>query len=99
MANKAKKAAAASKTKASKQVVNTQPGIIASIQEVLTKAKQAKKPVTARDILAKLEQKFPDRKPEGMLVTVRAQLSRLPEEKKFAITKKRDGRVTTYIAA
>lgn len=94
MANKKAKA-----KKASKHVVATQPGVIKSIMDLLTKAKQSKKPITASGILEQLTKQFPDRKAEGMMVTVRAQLSRLPSEKEFAISKKRDGRVTLYAAA
>lgn len=98
--NSNKKSAA--KGKASKSVtklVATQPGVIKSIMDVLTNAKKAKKPVTAQDILAQLSKQFPDREAAGMMITVRAQLSRLPAEKKFDIAKKRDGRVVTYQAA
>lgn len=76
-----------------------QPGIIASIMHQLTAAKTKKQPVTAQQILAALSKQFPQRTPAGMLVTVRAQLSRLPDEKDFAIAKQRDGRVVKYSAA
>jgi hypothetical protein len=93
---KASVAASTSKANAKK---TAQPGIIASIMQCLTDAKSAKKPLTAGEIHQKLTKLFPDREATGMMVTVRAQLSRLPNEKDFAITKKRDGRVVTYSAA
>jgi hypothetical protein len=75
-----------------------QPGIIASIITQLTEAKAKKKPVTVAGILDTLQKQFPDRKREGMQITVRAQLSRLPDERDFAISKKREGRHVTYMA-
>jgi hypothetical protein len=93
---KASVAASQSKANAKK---TAQPGIISSIMSCLTEAKASKKFLTAGEIHQKLVKQFPDREATGMMVTVRAQLSRLPNEKDFAITKKRDGRVVTYSAA
>lgn len=76
-----------------------QPGIIASIMDELVLAKKKNSPVTTTEILAKLKKQYPDREEVGMLVTVRAQLSRLPNEKGFAIDKTRDGRNVRYQAA
>jgi hypothetical protein len=92
---------AEAKAKVSKANADTtaQPGVISTIMTLLTKAKASKKPVTSGELLDSLAKAFPDRKREGMIITVRAQLSRLPNEKDFAITKVRDGRVVRYAAA
>jgi hypothetical protein len=96
-----KKAAAASKANAKK---TAQPGIIAFIMETLIAAREQKKPVTANDILTRCAKKFPSRTAAGMSVTVRAQLSRLPYERKFDIVKQRgiegalDNRTVYYAA-
>jgi hypothetical protein len=85
----------------SKQNAETtaQPGIIAEIVTTLKKAKENGKPVTSKQILDHLAKKFPDREASGMMITVRAQLSRLPREKDLKIKKHREGRVVTYAAA
>jgi hypothetical protein len=89
-------AAANSKSNAQK---TAQPGIIASIMQQLTAAKTSKKAVTVNDILNTLHKQFPTRYVQGMHVTVRAQLSRLPNERDFAITKVRKGRTVYYSAS
>lgn len=94
----AKQQAVIARTKANAQTT-AQPGIISSICAQLTTAKQKKTAVTAQEILAALSKQFPTRAAAGMLVTVRAQLSRLPNEKGFEINKTRDGRVVKYSAA
>ena len=76
-----------------------QPGVIATIISCLESAKKHKKLVTSGEILDVLCKTFPQRKREGMIITVRAQLSRIPEEKGIKITKVRDGRVVRYAAA
>lgn len=76
-----------------------QPGIISNIMTILIDAKEAGTPMTTHEILEKLVKAFPDRPAAGMMVTVRAQLSRLPEQKKFKISKIRDGRNMRYAAA
>lgn len=96
--NVAAQQAVAARTKANAHTT-AQPGIISSICNQLIAAKKAKQPVTAQQLLASLSKQFPTRTPAGMLVTVRAQLSRLPRERDFAITKTRDGRVVKYSAA
>ena len=63
------------------------PGVIASILEVITSATA---PVSDSDILAELITRFPDRTPEAMLKTIKAQLGgknqplRMEDEKKVA---------------
>ena len=99
MAKKVKKASSKAKSSKKTAVVGTQPGVIKSIMECLTNAKAKKQRVTAAQIVEQLAKQFPDREASGMLITVRAQLSRLPSEKKFEISKMRDGRVVTYQAA
>lgn len=102
MAKSKGKKSTAVKAKSSKKataVVGTQPGVIKSIMECLTNAKAKKQRVTAAQIVEQLTKQFPEREASGMLITVRAQLSRLPSEKKFEISKVRDGRVVTYQAA
>jgi hypothetical protein len=74
-------------------------GVIHSIQKELLKARDKGKMITTEDILTKLVQQHPKRDEEGMLITVRAQLSRLPKEKHFGIVKEREGRVVRYQAA
>ncbi len=76
-----------------------QPGIISSIMTCLIEAKEKGTPLLAQEILERLVAQFPDRAPEGMMVTIRAQLSRLPTQKKFAISKIRDGKNMRYAAA
>lgn len=97
----ANKKAAAAKGKAKAEVVKStaQPGVIKLIMDTLTDAKKHKKGVTAGDILAKLTKAFPERQATGMMITVRAQLSRLPKERDFDIVKERDGQVVRYRAA
>lgn len=76
-----------------------QPGIIAGIINCLSDCKKAKAMMTVEEIVAVLHKQFPDRPIAGMTTTVRAQLSRLPKEKDFAIKSKRDGRRVRYMAA
>lgn len=76
-----------------------QPGIISTIMTTLIDAKAANTPLTTDEILHHLVQSFPERPAAGMMVTIRAQLSRLPVQKKFAITKIRDGKKMRYAAA
>lgn len=76
-----------------------QPGIIASIMQQLIAARKAKSPVTAAQLLDTLCKQFPQRERSGMLITVRAQLSRLPNERDFAISKTRDGKFVRYAAS
>lgn len=73
-------------------------GVIAQIMVVLSDAKSNGTPVSADEILDKLCDTFPDRARAGMLVTVRAQLSRLPKEKNFQIKKSREGGAMKYVA-
>lgn len=77
----------------------SRPGIISTIIDVLKKAGEKGKPVGVEQILTKLQRKFPERDLEGMEITVRAQLSRLPKEKKLNIEKTREGRNVFYQAA
>lgn len=104
-ANKAKKASVnvAASTAAALAAQNAestaQPGIISTIMTALIDAKTANSPLTTAEILAHLVKQFPERPSEGMLTTVRAQLSRLPVQKKFKITKIRDGKNMRYAAA
>src|SRR4051812_29762404 len=74
-----------------KQVRTTRPGVISDIMGELTKAKEKGTMVSTEQILSALARKHKDRDERGMLVTVRAQLSRLPREKGFDIDKARDG--------
>ena len=76
-----------------------QPGVIAAICTTLSDAKKSKDMLTVTMIVAKLSKIFPDRPEAGMTTTVRAQLSRLPREREFMITKTRDGREMRYAAA
>lgn len=76
-----------------------QPGVIASIMQQLVAARKAKAPVTAAQILDVLCKQFAQRERSGMLITVRAQLSRLPRERDFAISKTRDGKFVRYAAS
>lgn len=76
-----------------------QPGIIADIMSILSEAKAQETMLTANGIGDKLAEKYPERKLSGMMVTVRAQLSRLPRERNFPIHKLRDGHVKRYAAA
>lgn len=80
-----RKTAATSKANATK---TAQPGIIAAIMLMLCEARDSKKPVTVVQMLDTLEKKFA-RPRNGLQTTVRAQLSRLPHERKFDITKER----------
>lgn len=75
-----------------------QPGIISSIMHMLCDARDKQKPTTTAAMLASLSKKFADREVGGLQTTLRAQLSRLPHERKFGIAKQRDG-VTVYYAA
>ena len=81
--------ALASKAVASKANAErtAQPGIIAHIMNVLIAARDKKKPVTFAVVLASCEKAFPSRTATGMSVTVRAQLSRLPKQRRFPIVK------------
>ncbi len=61
------------------------PGITASIIE-FTKLGTKKKPITKKQILAKLVERFPGRREEGMQITLNAQLpNRLVHDKKMPI--------------
>lgn len=82
-----------------KRHIVTRPGVIAEIQHILEVARDKEKPLTTEQILTRLSKKFPDRDIQGMEVTVRAQLSRLPREKQFPIDKEREGRLIRYAAA
>lgn len=75
-----------------------QPGIIATIMSLLCDARDNKKPTTTAEMLAALTAKFA-RPTAGLQTTLRAQLSRLPNERKFGIDKKRDTGVVVYYAA
>lgn len=76
-----------------------QPGVISGIITVLGTAKTQKKMLTVAEITQELVKMFPERPEAGMTTTVRAQLSRLPRERDFVITKTRDGREMRYAAA
>lgn len=78
---------------------SAQPGVIASIMETLAHAKATEAMLTVNEIVGILQKKFPTRTAEGMTITVRSQLSRLPREKEFKVRKLRDGRVVRYAAA
>ncbi len=84
--------------RAAREVVR-RPGVITEIENILKKAGEQGRMVTTEQILQKLVKKFPDRDEQGMEVTVRAQLSRLPRERGLEITKERDGRLVRYAAA
>jgi hypothetical protein len=75
------------------------PGVIEEIKKVLNKARDNDKPVGVENILTHLSRKFPNRDEQGMEITIRAQLSRLPKEQDFGIEKERDGRNVLYRAA
>jgi|GEM_PF-5982387 len=78
-----------------KAIQTSKPGVINSIMEILNQGKELEIGFSANEILEKLVKQYPDRKREGMKVTVNAQLSRLPKEKQFPITKiRQDGHVT-----
>lgn len=64
-------------------------GVGASIEEFLRAASEAK-PITKQQILAKLEKRFPDRRPEGMLITVTAHM-RVLRERGVEVSKNDDG--------
>lgn len=74
-------------------------GVIQTIMDILQVAKQQKQPVTVQETAEILKGMFPERYPEAMRTTVRVQLSRLPNERKFRIKKVRDGRNVRYSAA
>ncbi|HEX4154751.1 MAG TPA: DNA sulfur modification protein DndB [Acidobacteriaceae bacterium] len=76
-----------------------QVGIIDSIVKVLEQAKAENSPKTVDEILTFLKKSFPARDPNGMLLTIRAQLSRLPTEKGFQILSSQEGRYKRYWAA
>lgn len=107
VSKKIKKAARKNVSASSAKVLATQanaektaqPGIIAHLMGALVTAKEKKVMMTVDEIVQQLVKKFPDREATGMQTTVRAQLSRLPKEKDFAINKQRDGRVVRYAAA
>lgn len=94
-----KKLTAGQKSARNNRVFINRPGVISAIQDILEAARDKGKPLTVEQILSKLTRKFPDRDESGMEITVRAQLSRLPKEKKFAIDKTREDRYTRYAAA
>lgn len=75
------------------------PGVIQEIVKILERARDRGTTVTTEQILTGLSHKFPDRDIEGMEITVRAQLSRLPAERGVGIHKERDGRIVRYAAA
>ena len=63
----------------------TNPGIIATIAEILSAA-TADAPLSKRDLHARLTERFPDRPPDGMWATVNAQVPhRLRSEKGLAV--------------
>jgi len=83
----AKKKKAAKKAPAKKKKASgpKKPGVIASIVEFL---KASKRPLNKEQILAKLEKRFPDRKADAMLSTIKVQLpNRLNREKNLKIKK------------
>lgn len=80
-----RKTAATSKANATK---TAQPGIISAIMFMLCEARDKKAPITVNGMLDKLEAKF-ERPRNGLQTTVRAQLSRLPNERKFGVVKQR----------
>jgi hypothetical protein len=82
MKKQIKKTSAPAKKTAPKAV-----GVIASIVEAISGAKGA----SAEEILAVLTKKFPDRKPEGMLNTIRIQANKNAKSKE-----KIDGRGLVY---
>jgi hypothetical protein len=93
------KKTAGQKRAQSKRMFIPRPGVISEIQSILTKARDKGKMLTVEQILSQLARKFPERDEAGMEITVRAQLSRLPKERKFGIHKERNDRYTTYAAA
>lgn len=83
------KASRAKKSESKPKKANKkQPGVIATIQALITA-----KPMTKDSILKALVKKFPDRPAEGMAKTITAQLpKRMAKEKGIKITKDEKGR-------
>jgi hypothetical protein len=97
--NRSRKLTAGQRKAAERRIVQTRPGIISFIIGLLQTASERGHALTVEQILTKLARKFPDRDVAGMEVTVRAQLSRIPQERGIDIHKERDGRVMRYMAA
>lgn len=76
-----------------------QPGIIATIMHLLCDARDAKRTTTSNEMLAELHKRFSGRAVGGLQTTLRAQLSRLPNERNFGISKTRDSGVVMHYAA
>lgn len=97
------KAADAKRSTANNSKANAQrtaqPGIIAALMHTLCDVRDAKRTITAAELLAKLSKQFASRPVGGLQTTMRAQLSRLPSERNFGIVKTRDGVYTQYAAA
>ena len=80
-------AAPAAKTKpAAKKAAPAKPktneiGILACILECL----QRKEGATVREIHAELKKRFPERRPEGMLASIRIQIHRMPKQRGFEL--------------
>ena len=67
---------------------NDRPGVIATIQELITA-----KPMDKDELLLALVKKFPDRPPAGMAKTIQAQLpNRMAKERGIKIAKSKDGK-------
>lgn len=66
------------------------PGIIRHLINVLEGAGQRGDFLTIEELLMALSRKFPERDPEGMLVTIRAQLSRMPTQRGIPVLKRKD---------
>ena len=67
------------------------PGVIASVLEFLSAASK-KKPISKKQIVAKLAKRFPDREAESMAKTVNVQVgSRIAKEKNVKVVKNDDG--------
>jgi len=88
---KKKKVPAKAKDKDKPAVKKKGPGVIATIQTLVSKATK-KKPVSKVDLLVELEKAFPDRSSESMGKTIQAQLpKRMAKEKGMAIVKNEKG--------
>ena len=77
-----------------------QPGVIGSICDLLTAARDNNSPCEYSKLLIDLHKLHSDRAITGLAITLRAQLSRLPKQRGFGIDKfKYDGYRETYYAA
>lgn len=66
------------------------PGVVASIIEFLQSA-TSKKPITKKDILAKLCERFPAREEKGMRVTIHCQIPSRLQQRELVVKSNDDG--------